>query len=81
MAIHTIQQALAQQLIDELGDKKKGAFGMYLGLIKKYKEGVIRSVLSEVKYDYMTGKIGNKVKIFMYRLKVKNKNNQNKGRK
>jgi len=69
MAITNRQQALAQQLIEELGDKKPKAFGMYMGLIKKFGEGKVRQVLSEVKHDYHTGKIGNPTKVFMYRIK------------
>ena len=69
MGIHTQQQALAQELIDELHDSKKGCFGMYMGLIKKYGEFKCRQILSEINLDHRLGKIDNKVKIFHYRLK------------
>jgi len=69
MAITNRQQALAQELIEELDDKKPKVFGMYMGLIKRFGENKIRQVLSEVKHDYATGKIGNPTKVFMYRIK------------
>ena len=69
MAIHNRRQALAQELIEELDDKKPKVFGMYMKLITKFGEDKIRQVLSEVKYDYITGKIDNKIKIFLYRIK------------
>lgn len=69
MAITNRKQAFAQELIEELGDKKPKAFGMYMGLIKRFGEMKVRQVLSEVKHDYATGKIGNPTKVFMYRIK------------
>lgn len=79
MPITNPKQALAQELIERLGDKKKKAFGLYCGLIKKYGRFRIRSVMSEVVEDYRLGKITNKAKVFMYRikneLKVENKQN------
>lgn len=69
MPITNREQALAQELIEELGDKKPRAFGMYMRFIKKYGEQRVRQILSEVKHDYHTGKISNPPKVFMFRLK------------
>lgn len=77
MAITNRKQALAQELIEELGDKQPKAFGMYMGLIKRFGESKVRQVLSEVKHDYATGKISNKVKIFMFRIKGRQNNGFN----
>ena len=74
MGIYNKTQSLAQELIDKLGDKKKGSFGCFMGLIKRHGEQKIRATLSDVLHDHRTGKVANKVKIFMYRLK----NDQNR---
>ena len=69
MAITNSEQLLAQDLIDELEDERKRAFGMYMRMIKTHGEQPLRALLSEVKDDFATGKIYNKAKIFMWRVK------------
>jgi len=69
MSITNSEQALAQELIETLGDKKKNVFGLYMKLIKIHGTSKIRATLSEVVYDYRKGRITNRVKVFLYRIK------------
>jgi len=71
MAIHNRKQALAQECIERLGDRKKKAFGLYMGLISKFGENKVRQIMAEVNYQFKRGYINNKVRVFMYLLKDK----------
>ena len=69
MGITNSKQALAQDIIDGLEDKKPKVFGMYMRLIRKFGEGRMRALLSEVVDDYKSGRVKNRVKMFMYRIR------------
>ena len=69
MGITNSKQALAQDIIDGLDDKKPKVFGMYMRLIGKFGEHRIRAMLSEVISDYKSGRVKNRVKVFMFKIK------------
>ena len=69
MGINNSKQALAQEIIDGLEDEKPKVFGMYMRLIGKFGEYRMRAMLSGVLDDYKIGRIKNRVKIFMYRVR------------
>jgi len=69
MGINNSKQALAQDIIDGLEDKKPKVFGMYMGLIRKFGEYRMRALLSEVVDDYKSGRVKNRVKMFMFRIR------------
>lgn len=70
MPITNREQLLAFELIEELRDKRKRVFGMYMKMIKRYGEQNVRRIKSEVMDDFRRGKIVNPVKIFMYKIKL-----------
>ena len=73
MGIYNQEQALAQECIDRLGDKKPKVFGLYMGMIKKFGAHKVRQVMAEVDYQHRRGYIDNKPKLFMYLIKTVNK--------